>query len=292
MKKLLLSFGLSLFALSGGFAQPPDEGPADESAYWVLKFPGGKLTPIPVISQTSVDFGRVEVGEVKRAVVGILNKGYGDLVIRRVYLKNGVEFGIKKTTCTKPLGYGKSCEIVVEFKPDAPGTFADVLYIETNDPENPFYTVELRGEAVGAVIEVPKVEETQPVEVKPIPPKPVVERPKPIQVVEKPKPLPPEVKKPSKPQKEETLKPKYTYWTVKPCDTLWDISAEVYGTPLLWAAIFEANRDKIRDPWIIEVGTKLRIPELTPAERERYKKETLRLMEEMADRPLGPKCPY
>ncbi len=286
MKRLLLGFGLSLLALSGSFAQPPTEGPADESAYWVLKI-HGVLKPIPVITPTVVDFGRVEVGQVKRAQVHILNKGYGDLVIKKVFLKNGVEFGIKKTSCTKPLDFGKGCDITLEFKPDRPGVHSDVLFIETNDRENPTYTVTLKGEAVGAVVEVAP---TQPV-VAAVPPPPVQQEEKPKGVEKKPQKTQKVVKKQSKPKGKEK-KPKYTYWEVKPCDTLWDISASVYGTPLLWAAIYEANRDKIQDPWIIDVGQKLKIPQLTPAEREKYKKETLKLMEEMADRPLGPKCPF
>ena len=303
MKRLLLGFGLSLFALSGSFAQPPSEGPADESAYWVLKI-HGVLKPIPVISPQVVDFGSVEVGEVKRAQVHILNKGYGDLVIKKVFLKNGVEFGIKKTTCTKPLEFGKSCDITLEFKPDRPGIHRDTLYIETNDRENPTYTVSLKGEAIGAVVEVettqlqqplPVQQALEPVQQQPkqeqLPPPPVQRKNKTQQVQKQPPNTQKVVKKEQYP-KGEKEKPKYTYWEVKPCDTLWDISASVYGTPLLWAAIYEANRDKIQDPWIIEVGQKLKIPHLTPAEREKYKKETLKLMEEMADRPLGPKCPF
>ena len=273
MKKLLIGFGFSLLTISGLFAQPPNEGPADESAYWVLKLSGGRLNPIPVITPHNVNFGQLEVGKVKRETVRILNKGYGDLVIKKVYLQNGVEFGIKKTTCTKPLDYGQSCEITVEFKPDAPGNYTDTLYIATNDRENPIYKVKLSGEAIGAIIEVSENLKPTPAPV-PAPPPPSVENQQ------------------KKTEKGKEKKVAYTFWTVKPCDTLWDISAKVYGTPLLWAAIYEANKDQISDPWIIEVGTKLKIPKLTPAERKKYEKESLKLMEEMADRPLGPKCPY
>jgi len=91
-----------------------------------------------------------------------------------------------------------------------------------------------------------------------------------------------------KPEEKQT----YKLYTVKPCDTLWDLSAKFYGTPLLWAAIYEANKNQIRDPWIIKAGMVLKIPvNLTPQEIKKYKAETLKLMKEMADRPLGPKCP-
>ena len=299
MKKLLIGFGFSLLTISGLFAQPPNEGPADESAYWVLKLSGGRLNPIPVITPHNVNFGQLEVGKVKRETVKILNKGYGDLVIKKVYLQNGVEFGIKKTTCTKPLDYGQSCEITVEFKPDAPGNYTDTLYIATNDRENPIYKVKLSGEAIGAIIEVSENLKPTPAPVPAPPPPPVENQQKEKQKPSQPKKEKVEKKQPKKVEKKnkKTEKGKekkvaYTYWTVKPCDTLWDISAKVYGTPLLWAAIYEANKDQISDPWIIEVGTKLKIPKLTPAERKKYEKESLKLMEEMADRPLGPKCPY
>lgn len=300
MKKLLFGFGFSLLTISGIFAQAPNnEGPADESAYWVLKLNGGQLNPIPVIIPHSINFGQLEVGKVKRETVKVLNKGYGDLVIKKVYLKNGVEFGIKKTTCTKPLDYGQGCEITVEFKPDAPGNYTDTLYIATNDRKNPIYQVKLSGEAIGAIIEVSENLKPTTAPVPAPPPLPVETQQK-----EKQKPSQPKKEKVKKTQpkkvektnkKNEKRKEKkvvYTYWTVKPCDTLWDISAKVYGTPLLWAAIYEANKNQISDPWIIEVGTKLKVPKLTPAEREKYKKESLKLMEEMADRPLGPKCPF
>jgi nucleoid-associated protein YgaU len=233
-----------------------------------------------------VEFGRLPVGEVKRAQITITNRGYGDLIIKKLYLKNGVNFGIYKTTCTKPLDYNRSCVITVEFKPTEPGELSDTLYIVTNDPENPVYTVTLKGLAQGAQIVLPQEE------VKEEKPKAVAPPPPPPQKVKKEKAK--EVKKPQKaqPKKENLIKPTVSVWEVKPCDTLWDISSEVYKTPLLWAAIYEANRDKISDPWIIEVGSKLKIPTLTQEEAQKYKKETLRLMEEMADRPLGPKCPF
>jgi len=274
----------SLFSFNS-FGEPPSEGPADESAYWILKI-NGRLTPIPVLSTHVVEFGQLPVGEVKRAQITITNRGYGDLIIKKLYLKNGVNFGIYKTTCTKPLDYNRSCAITVEFKPTEPGELSDTLYIVTNDPENPVYTVTLKGLAQGAQIVLPQEE------VKEEKPKAVAPPPPPPQEVKKEKPK--EVKKPQKaqPKKENLIKPTVSVWEVKPCDTLWDISSEVYKTPLLWAAIYEANRDKISDPWIIEVGSKLKIPTLTQEEAQKYKKESLRLMEEMADRPLGPKCPF
>jgi len=286
MKRLLVCLGFA-FGLSSGLVSALDEGPADESAYWILKI-HGELQPIPVISATELDFGKVEVGKVVTKKVKILNKGYGSLVIKKVYLQNGTQFAIQNTTCTKPLELGQSCEITVAFKPTEAGPLKDTLYIVTNDKANPVYMVALKGVGTAAIIveEQPQCPTVTTVCPSQLPKKEI--KPKPKKVEKKPKP----VAKKVKPKKENLLKPKVGVWVVKPCDTLWDISADVYGTPLLWAAIFEANKGKISDPWILKIGTKLKIPALTPEQVKKYREETLQLMEEMADRPLGPKCPF
>ncbi len=43
-------------------------------------------------------------------------------------------------------------------------------------------------------------------------------------------------------------------------ECLWRIAARYYGNPRLWKRIFEANRDKIKDPNLIWPGMSLRIP--------------------------------
>jgi len=47
---------------------------------------------------------------------------------------------------------------------------------------------------------------------------------------------------------------------VKKGDTLWKIAAHYYGDGSLYNNIFEANRDILKDPNVIKVGQKLRIP--------------------------------
>ncbi len=51
-----------------------------------------------------------------------------------------------------------------------------------------------------------------------------------------------------------------SFYTVKPGDSLSKIAKEVWGDMRRWSEIFEANRDQIKDPNIIQVGQKLRIP--------------------------------
>jgi nucleoid-associated protein YgaU len=43
-------------------------------------------------------------------------------------------------------------------------------------------------------------------------------------------------------------------------DTLSKIAKKYYGDPALYNKIFEANRDILKDPDLIKVGQKLRIP--------------------------------
>jgi len=51
-------------------------------------------------------------------------------------------------------------------------------------------------------------------------------------------------------------------YTVKKGDCLWFIAGypEIYGNPLLWPKIYEANRDKIKDPDLIYPGQVFIIP--------------------------------
>jgi nucleoid-associated protein YgaU len=52
-----------------------------------------------------------------------------------------------------------------------------------------------------------------------------------------------------------------TRWhVVKKGETLSKIAAKYYGDPLLYNTIFEANMDRLRDPNMIRIGQKLRIP--------------------------------
>ena len=52
-----------------------------------------------------------------------------------------------------------------------------------------------------------------------------------------------------------------TQWhEVKKGDTLWKIAEKYYADGALHTKIFEANKDTIKDPNLIRVGQRLRIP--------------------------------
>lgn len=51
--------------------------------------------------------------------------------------------------------------------------------------------------------------------------------------------------------------------TVQPGATLWAIAREQFGEGILYVAVYEANRDQIRDPDLIYPGQVFKMPELT-----------------------------
>ncbi|SEM00661.1 LysM domain-containing protein [Roseovarius tolerans] len=55
--------------------------------------------------------------------------------------------------------------------------------------------------------------------------------------------------------------PRLDVVTVQPGSTLWAISRETYGEGILYVRVFEANRDRIRDPDLIYPGQVFELPE-------------------------------
>jgi nucleoid-associated protein YgaU len=56
-----------------------------------------------------------------------------------------------------------------------------------------------------------------------------------------------------------------TMYTVAQGDSLYGISTKVYGTPRHYERIYEANRDRIKDPNTLQVGINLKMPDLPKA---------------------------
>ena len=74
---------------------------------------------------------------------------------------------------------------------------------------------------------------------------------------------------------EKSLKLRLNY-TVSEGELLWTIAkrADVYGDPLLWPLLYQANRDQIKDPRKIYPGQTLTIPR-NVSEEEREKARNL-----------------
>lgn len=62
--------------------------------------------------------------------------------------------------------------------------------------------------------------------------------------------------------KTEDAKPEATFHTVEKGDTLSKIAKEVYGDPMKYPVIFEANKPMLTDPDLIYPGQVLRCPPL------------------------------
>ena len=58
------------------------------------------------------------------------------------------------------------------------------------------------------------------------------------------------------------------------------ISRKYYGHPDYWPYLYDANRDRIDDPSNVPVGTQIRVPKLTKAQRDMTSSEYLRLKED------------
>ncbi|MDX1741823.1 MAG: peptidoglycan-binding protein LysM [Rhodothermales bacterium] len=52
------------------------------------------------------------------------------------------------------------------------------------------------------------------------------------------------------------------FYTIQKGDSLSKVAQAQYGDPMKWKALFEANREVIKDPDLIYPGQQIRIPEL------------------------------
>ncbi len=66
----------------------------------------------------------------------------------------------------------------------------------------------------------------------------------------------------TEPEPETPPKAKGRTYVVKNGDTLGTISKRFYRTTTKWEAIYQANRDKMRNPRTMRPGTEIRIPRL------------------------------
>lgn len=56
--------------------------------------------------------------------------------------------------------------------------------------------------------------------------------------------------------------PEAVFYTIEKGDSLWKIASHHYGDGNKWQALFEANREVIKDPDLIYPGQRIRVPEL------------------------------
>lgn len=88
--------------------------------------------------------------------------------------------------------------------------------------------------------------------------------------------------------------PLLSSYTVASGDTLWSVAArpDIYGDPLLWPLLYQANRDQIKDPRTIFSGQQLAIPHNhTEGEREEARSKARKSDVFPADQLLRPPRP-
>ena len=59
-----------------------------------------------------------------------------------------------------------------------------------------------------------------------------------------------------------------------------------YGEKAMWVFIYEANRDRVKDPNMVKPGVRLRIPKLPPELRDLSKPETQELVDRLSEKYL------
>ncbi len=113
----------------------------------------GVDTRVPriAVSRSTLDYGEVEIGAVRRLAFDVTNIGTGALVVTRLALQSpeGEVFQLRRPPETPfTLVPGASQRLRVQFQPDEAGYVTGALRIHNNDTERPRRRISLRGEGV------------------------------------------------------------------------------------------------------------------------------------------------
>lgn len=123
--------------------------------YLTVKLGWIASTPAIEVAQTAVDFGQVQVGQSKSAIVTVANTGDANLSLQSVAVQqaDGADFGVvplaQLPLTIEPDG---TVELEVVFAPAAAGALNATLVIGSDDPETPAIGVALSGEGLVPVL--------------------------------------------------------------------------------------------------------------------------------------------
>ncbi len=107
------------------------------------------LPPDIQVSPLSHDFGNVQWGQSSTAIFTITNVGSGKLTIDDIYLDVFEAFSITSDpSLPGELLSNESTEVEITFSPYSLQLYTDVLYIGSNDPDNPSKVIPLSGTGV------------------------------------------------------------------------------------------------------------------------------------------------
>lgn len=118
-----------------------------------MDIPVKASTPIPklLVEPEEVNFGKVPLFSHDFLTATLSNIGSNDLIISDIYVLNMVgsyeiktDFSLASENCTT-LGPGESCQVEIEFYPRKSDQQLSYLNILSNDPENSYRKVQIRG---------------------------------------------------------------------------------------------------------------------------------------------------
>jgi nucleoid-associated protein YgaU len=121
-------------------------------------------------------------------------------------------------------------------------------------------------DVAATAIEEPAVAEPAPVEAVAAAQPTAVAEPEPAAAAEEPAPAMALAETPAEPEPAVVAEapPSPVTVTVQPGFTLWGIAKDNFGDGVLYVQVFDANRDKIRDPDLIYPGQVFTIPKAAP----------------------------
>ncbi|WP_248910333.1 NosD domain-containing protein [Halocatena marina] len=139
-------------ANNDGFCDQPNDFGIDNNNtdFLPLTQVNGQQQPDIDVSPTSLDFGKVTIGDSKTKNVTVTNTGTGTLEVSATDIvgTDASAFTIVGGEAPFSLEPGESQNITVEFAPTSKCTKHATLQIESNDPDEPTTTVELCGKGV------------------------------------------------------------------------------------------------------------------------------------------------
>ncbi|MCD6214017.1 MAG: DNRLRE domain-containing protein, partial [Candidatus Desulfofervidus sp.] len=121
-------------------------GNYSEPAYDMATPNGGVSKPDISLSETSHNYGPVEIASYSDWTLVIENKGNDNLIINDIYSDNTDFSIISPASFPKNLSPGQSLEVEVRFSPSTEGEISGGLTINSNDPDESTIIVFLLGE--------------------------------------------------------------------------------------------------------------------------------------------------
>jgi hypothetical protein len=107
---------------------------------------GATTTPDIHLSETDLSFGSVTVGDDASKAVTVSNTGDGTLHVTDVCLVDGTgPFAVDLPSAIAEIAPGTAAQFTVGFAPSETGTFADVVVVTSDDPDEPSLEITVSG---------------------------------------------------------------------------------------------------------------------------------------------------